>query len=203
MNTLETTNSLDLVLQIGAVIIALSGGIVLVWLFKNRSALQGWSVGLRNMLRSLLPWTDGPSRTTGSSGGDKRREAASQGSQLSDSSASESLDLVAVARDRMATGETDEAVIMGYEAVRTSLVDRLNRDTSMTHWELLRAYASDGATEKVDALRQLTEAYERSAFSLETSSLSSTKTALAGAVFLLEDLEPSGRSDLQSDSSAD
>ena len=98
-------------------------------------------------------------------------------------------DPLEIARSRLSGGDTDAAVLAGYEAVRDRLVDDHGSDSSMTHWELLRSTSLSG--ERAEALRQLTEAYERAAFSLETSSPETTRTALSNAASLLTDTDQS------------
>ncbi|MFC6864104.1 hypothetical protein ACFQGE_11625 [Halomicroarcula sp. GCM10025817] len=189
---------LTLLVRFGALVLGLLG-VGLVWrLFGGRP----WTLEWPSRVQALLPWLNSQPVETGLSEDSSEDSSATEGTPEAGQSPAETIDLLAVARNRLAAGETDEAVLMGYEAVRTTLINRLNRDASMTHWELLRAYAGGRANERVAALRELTEAYERSAFSLESSSIESTKAALASATYLLEDQEGSNeqnRSDSVSD----
>ncbi|MDS0300297.1 hypothetical protein NDI76_16240 [Halogeometricum sp. S1BR25-6] len=102
--------------------------------------------------------------------------------------------LLTTARERLSRGDTDAAVLAGYEAVRRRLADRLERDSPMTHWELLRSYESNSTREDAGSLRQLTEAYQRAAFSLQASSEETARMALDNAERLLDTFDGDGES---------
>lgn len=62
-------------------------------------------------------------------------------------------------------GETDAAVERAYAVVRARLASELGATGALTHWEFYAAVEGDGlAPGRVEALRSLTEAYERARF---------------------------------------
>ena len=180
---------LDGVFRVGAATFAVAGLSILGFLFVRRRKPLSW-------VRRVLDPGNG-------SADDASRNVAVQAADAAavpDPASQSDESLLATARERLSSGETDAAVIAGYEAVRSRLVDRLDRETTMTHWELFRAHGSKLAAEDISGLRQLTEAYERAAFSLQTSSEASTKTALENAERLLEAIDEAADSaDLERD----
>ena len=120
--------------------------------------------------------------------------AVEPGPETFDEPSEPPIDLLAEARESLASSETDDAVIISYEAVRGQLVDRLGGDPSMTHWELVRSYGARQAGDRIDALQRLTGAYERAAFSSERTSEETTRLALETADSLLEELDKRGDS---------
>lgn len=66
----------------------------------------------------------------------------------------------------LATNEYDAAVIVAYSAVRDELISSHDLSDTMTHWELVEHYRrSDHETDRITALRDIVEAFERAAFS--------------------------------------
>lgn len=90
----------------------------------------------------------------------------------------------------LAAGDTDRAVERAYNLVRASLTGDSPTARVLTHWELLRDYATD--TEDRDALRRLTELYERAAYAPNRTSETEADTALDVARQLLEPPDSSG-----------
>jgi hypothetical protein len=174
-------------LQLAAVLLVLAGVVILRSLFVRGFTLLTWlSATLPSNLTNILRVDVEDSETVGIEEEPTDTEATET---MSEDTAISDSELLAVARERLSTGRTDDAIIMGYEAVRSRLIERLGRDAAMTHWELLRACEVDEMPKRMDALRRLTEAYERAAFSLQTSSLDTTKTALASATYLMDDTD--------------
>jgi hypothetical protein len=84
--------------------------------------------------------------------------------------------LLSRARQQLANGRPDAAIRSCYAAVRHALAAGGDDTGGLTHWEFYRAYA---AAETNDQLRELTEAYERAAFTPEPVQGSTAERALA------------------------
>jgi hypothetical protein len=70
------------------------------------------------------------------------------------------------------SGDADSAVQASYSAVRRQFEATIDAGKALTHWEFYRAYldagvseTEDGSDNTEDALRDLTEAYERAVYS--------------------------------------
>lgn len=153
-------------------------------LFINRLTPVSW---LQRLFKLGLSWLRGPEPgdTAPMEGEDASTEEEAR-ETVEDEPTGGDTELLVSARERLSAGDTDEAIIIGYEAVRTRLIDRIDCDWSMTHWELLHAYENGQSDEQIREFRRLTEAYEHAAFSLESSSPETTKAALASAADLLD-----------------
>ncbi|WP_177213370.1 HEPN domain-containing protein [Halopelagius inordinatus] len=162
-------------LPLAAVVLAILGILVLGYLVARWFAPESW-------LRRLLGDGD-------SDGGEVVSPETPDPDPVPAQTSRDDASLLATARERLSNGDTDAAVLAGYEAVRSRLSDRLDRDSPMTHWELVQFYRARLAAENANALQQLTEAYERAAFSLQTSSEETAQTALENAARVLEEIE--------------
>jgi hypothetical protein len=90
--------------------------------------------------------------------------------------------LLETARTRLSTGDPAGAVAVAYTAVRTRLRRDLGLTTAHTHWEFLdTCLQRDLGEHRLDALRRLTELYERAAFSRDSLSTDAAATALEAA----------------------
>ena len=90
--------------------------------------------------------------------------------------------LFETARTRLSTGDPAGAVAVAYTAVRTRLRRDLGLTTAHTHWEFLdTCLQRDLGEHRLDALRRLTELYERAAFSRDSLSTDTAATALEAA----------------------
>ena len=70
---------------------------------------------------------------------------------------------IAVAADLLSSGRPDDAVTAAYAGVRRTLAAQVEDAERLTHWEFYTQYRGAGR----DALRDLTERYERAAFAPE------------------------------------
>lgn len=168
------------VLLLAAVVLGALGVIALGHLFGRRLAPESW-------LGRLLEDAD-------ADGDRAETPVESPDSDPAPPPTSGDSSLLATASERLSNGDTDAAVVVGYEAVRSRLSDRLGQSTPTTHWELVRLYRTHLADGNVTALQQLTEAYERAAFSLQTSSEETAQAALENAARLLEETDRSANS---------
>ena len=168
--------------RIGGAAVGLAGLLIIGLLFSRQFALRAW-------LASLFA-------ADASDQDDVVDDPAENVGAVPDAEQSREPDLTLLtdARERLSDGRTDEAVVVGYEAVRRRLLDRIDRDPSLTHWELVRASESQLADDQAQALERLTEAYERAAFSRGPSSAETTRTALANAAYLLDEMDASAES---------
>lgn len=107
--------------------------------------------------------------------------------------------MLANARERLSGGETDEAVIIGYEAVRRRLVEHAGHGSPWTHRELLQEYGGRLTNDQDDALHRLTDLYEQAAFSFQPTSERTTTEALADATYLLDQLATTRSPDPESE----
>jgi len=103
---------------------------------------------------------------------------------------------LSAARERLAAGRPDEAIIVAYGVARNHLSTELGRDPTLTHWELFADYTGSLDERRRDALQRLTEAYERAAFSpaAETADFAGHALEQAGIV-LGENGDSTGDSD--------
>ena len=87
-----------------------------------------------------------------------------------------------LARTHLDSGDANEAMLTAYAAVRDELRESARDDRGLTHWEFLTACQENGlAEESLDALQQVTEAYEQAAFAPETIDRDSASAALDAA----------------------
>jgi len=90
-------------------------------------------------------------------------------------------------RAAMEAGDYDLVTTAGYRAVRRSLADRVAAGADATHWEFYGACAADGLDpERVEAVRRLTERFERVAFAPDEASRSVAAAALADIETVLD-----------------
>jgi hypothetical protein len=83
------------------------------------------------------------------------------------------------ARGRLGEGRPDEAVKIGYGAVRTQFVtDAAGDRDSRTHWEFYRDAAAELSEERTAALQRLTVAYERAEFAPDGTGPGTARAAL-------------------------
>ncbi|SDK11428.1 hypothetical protein SAMN05216226_11917 [Halovenus aranensis] len=71
------------------------------------------------------------------------------------------------ATSQLESGDADSAVQASYSAVRQQFETMIEGREALTHWEFYRVYADSAEAEEEDALRDLTEAYERAVYSPE------------------------------------
>jgi len=102
------------------------------------------------------------------------------------------LDAVRAAMD---AGDYDLVTTAGYRAVRRALADRVAAGPDATHWEFYGACAADGIDpERLEAIRGLTERFERVAFAPDGASRSVAAASLADAETVLGDAADGGGS---------
>ncbi len=83
-----------------------------------------------------------------------------------------------LARSRLSSGATDDAVQVAYGAARRALSNRFDVEGT-THWDFYRACTEAGVSgDRQTALRRLTEHYERAAFAPESLSIELANEAL-------------------------
>jgi hypothetical protein len=106
-------------------------------------------------------------------------------------SAEPSFDAVTVLesiRAAMDAGDYDLVTTAGYRAVRHALAGRVAAPPGATHWEFYGACAADGFDpERLDAVRRLTERFERVVFASTGASRSVAAAALTDVERVLED----------------
>jgi len=100
---------------------------------------------------------------------------------------------LAAARERIAEGRPEEAIVVAYGATRQRLATELGRDPSLTHWELFADYADSLDDRRRGALQRLTELYERAAFSPRPGTDDLADDALDSASVVLDDPEAPDR----------
>ncbi|MEF8843739.1 MAG: hypothetical protein V5A62_19290 [Haloarculaceae archaeon] len=97
-------------------------------------------------------------------------------------------------REAMDVGDYDLVTTAGYRAVRRALADRVAAGPDATHWEFYGACAAEGIDpERLEAVRRLTERFERVAFAPEDASRSTAAAALAEAEAVLGHPSDGGR----------
>jgi hypothetical protein len=79
----------------------------------------------------------------------------------------------------LAAGRTDAAVLGAYGLVRRALAERLPAERARSHWQFFEACAAAGMD--AEALRTLTETYERSRYGAGSVSRSLAAGAVASA----------------------
>ena len=91
-------------------------------------------------------------------------------------------------RAAMETGDYELVTTAGYRAVRRALAGRIAVGPDATHWEFYSACAADGIDpEGLEAVRGLTERFERVAFAPEETSRSVAAASLADVETILGD----------------
>ncbi|WP_227379415.1 hypothetical protein [Haladaptatus halobius] len=101
-----------------------------------------------------------------------------------------SRELLRMAREQLAAGQSNVAVQTAYAAVRQHLAveEADDRSTGMTHWEMYRAFQlGDGDDDSRNALHELTRAYEVAAFAATSLSLDDARTAVDAAAALVSE----------------
>lgn len=89
------------------------------------------------------------------------------------------------ASTELQSGNYGVAVQACYSAVRTDLAARIDGAEALTHWEFYQAYSESERTDSaLDALQELTEEYERAAFSGDSVTQDHAKRVLARATKL-------------------
>ncbi|WP_137286110.1 HEPN domain-containing protein [Halorussus salinisoli] len=96
--------------------------------------------------------------------------------------------LLSLACQQLDRDDPESAVETVYAAVRRRLVDQFGADHSVTHAELY-ALCRDGGLpdDRLDALRRVTQAYERARFSSQRLSTETAETALRAGSLLAEE----------------
>jgi hypothetical protein len=101
---------------------------------------------------------------------------------------------LATIRAAMGSGDYDLVTTAGYRTVRRALADQVGARPDATHWEFYGACTTDGVDpERLDAVRRLTERFERVAFAGEEASRSVAAASLADAETVLGDATGGGR----------
>lgn len=167
-----------------AVVILFAGIIAFASLFLNRLTPLSWLAGLFKVAVSTIQGDR--TQAAEDPATEKQEPEAEMVEPVPDDIAPDDNTLIAAARTQFSNGNTDDAVIMAYEAVRGRLIQELGYDSSITHGEMLQAYSNGAVPERANALHRLTEAYERAAFSLHKNSRTTTRAALAGGMYLLD-----------------
>ncbi|WP_276253268.1 hypothetical protein [Halomontanus rarus] len=111
--------------------------------------------------------------------------------------------LLSQAAASLSNDRPDEAVRLGYAAVRRAFQSRIEGSRALTHWEFYRRYRGDGAETNsdsdadadanTDSLRSMTELYERASYGVDRVSKTDAATVLEYARQLCELEESSGR----------
>jgi hypothetical protein len=141
------------------------------------AALLALVAGLAVLARRW--WTDGGSTGAGGTGPDP-------GGSVSEGAMDPSA-VLGPMRAAMAAGDYDLVTTAGYRAARRALAGRVAAGPDATHWEFYGACAADGIDpERLEALRGLTERFERVAFAPGTASEPVAAASLADAERLLE-----------------
>ncbi|SEP29848.1 hypothetical protein SAMN04487948_13719 [Halogranum amylolyticum] len=109
----------------------------------------------------------------------------------SSSSPEPDLSLLALARRRVARGETEAAVEAAYEALRQQIIAILGLGSSVTHWELYQAYQTQIGSDE-SSLHELVRRYEQVAYGKEKPSEDEATTVidLSAAMVHAEDQTP-------------
>lgn len=90
--------------------------------------------------------------------------------------------LIEIARNQLFAGNKEHAIAAAYAEVRTHLGGEFGITTPYTHWEFFDMCRVRGLdNERLDALQQLTELYERAAFSADAPSEDVAATAIEEA----------------------
>lgn len=157
---------ITLVLGVGLAIVVANGSISLPWRSDSESTNRAPSIGLR--LLGLEVLSDGTEVDFDPAVAPDEEEPVVPGNvtrQLSESSPETANVPVpgSLAKDRLAAGDTDGAVILGYEIARAYMNQETPPDHVQTPWEFYRDRA-ETHPEEADALRRLTNAYEQAAF---------------------------------------
>ena len=92
-----------------------------------------------------------------------------------------------VAREQLNAGETDEAIVSAYSAVRQGLDDQFGIEPVFTHWELLFLYRDSLDSDRRAALERLTSAYERAAYAHTSTTVELARDAIESASIFLRD----------------
>ncbi|WP_240145836.1 carboxypeptidase-like regulatory domain-containing protein [Halococcus salsus] len=109
--------------------------------------------------------------------------------------------LLTAARERLAAGESENAIGLAYTAVRRVLGRDAELGGARTHWEFLDACIDRGISERrIGALRRLTERYERATFSPRSLSTETASSALDDARTVTESDDPATTDEQVTDS---
>jgi len=120
-------------------------------------------------------------------GGPRPREAGSGGTGAPSESDADPERVLGTIRAAMEAGDYDLVTTAGYRAVRRSLAARVAAGPDATHWEFYGACAADGLDpERVEAVRRLTERFERVAFAPDEASRSVAAASLADIETVLD-----------------
>ncbi|MCU4974913.1 hypothetical protein OB955_19520 [Halobacteria archaeon AArc-m2/3/4] len=92
--------------------------------------------------------------------------------------------LLSQAATALSEDRPEEAVRLGYAAVRREFQSRIEGSRSLTHWEFYRQYR--GQESETDSLRSLTELYERASYGVDRVSDTDAATVLESARQLCE-----------------
>lgn len=153
------------------------GGFVVARLRESRD--QGVLVGLIDGGRAVRPFGRDESRT----GSDRDGPAVSDDGDAEPSTRSaDRRDPLAEAHERLTDGHPDRAVTTAYALIRGRMSEELELFDPRTHWEFFAACSEDGIDDdRLDALQQLTEAYEQAAFAPQSVSSEGAEAALRTA----------------------
>lgn len=99
--------------------------------------------------------------------------------------------LLSQASEYLSNDRPDEAVRLGYAAVRRAFQSRIEGSRALTHWEFYRRYR--GNDTETDSLRSMTELYERASYGVDRVSETDAATVLEYARQLCELDEGSDR----------
>lgn len=123
-----------------------------------------------------------------------RSETAATGNEWGEDTGGEStgsrgveLSVLHAARERLGAGKTDEAIVSAYSAARQQLDEQFGIDPVFTHWELLFLYQDSLDSDRRAALKRLTSAYERAAYSHTSATDELAHDAIESAAVLLRD----------------
>lgn len=123
-----------------------------------------------------------------SDGGSVRPETESENVSDADSVGEARPVLLPLARQQLDRGDPDSAVNTAYAAVRRRLASDFDGDRTVTHAELYARCRDAGLPDdQLDALRRVTQAYERARFSSRGLSTETAEAALSAGSSLVEE----------------
>lgn len=167
-----------------------------------------WIYGLVGGVGLLLVASYGVYRYRGRSTQSRSEASATETSVSSDSNdpvddTPDRDSLLKTAREQLSSGDPATAVTAAYAAVRTGLQRDLDLTSAYTHWEFLDACLNhDLDDHRANALQQLTELYERAAFSQHSLSETMATTALDDADTVTDTEQRAATEDSTADSNS-
>ena len=100
-----------------------------------------------------------------------------------------SMSALQTATEALSEGYPNDAVVTAYAGVRDALGQRVDVETSATHWEFYRQCLDQGVDQE-ESLESLTMSYEKAAYSGLTMSNGDAEAVLETARLLLDGFDP-------------